>query len=479
MYRFLLPVLILFCMACQPGSSQDPKRPNIIVIFTDDQGYQDLGCYGSPLIQTPNIDNMAREGIRLTDFYAAQAVCTASRAGLLTGCYPNRIGIHSAFFPNHEEGIHEDETTLAEMLKDRGYQTAIYGKWHLGDHPQFMPNNHGFDEYYGIPYSNDMWPPHPLQCIRYVFDPLPLYQDDIVIDTLFDQSMLTTRLTEKSVDFIARNKNNPFFLYLAHPMPHVPLFVSDKFKGKSQRGLYGDVIMELDWSTGEVFKALKEHGLDENTLVIYTSDNGPWLAYGDHGGSAYPYREGKGTTWEGGQREPCIIRWPGKLPKAQVIETPMMAIDILPTLAHITGASLPERKIDGKNVWDVWTGKSRTSPQEAYFYYYYVNELHAVRYKNWKLHFPHRYNTLYGGPGGTGGEPVKYTVEYVDKPELFDLLVDPRETLDFSQQRPDIMAKMTALADKMRAELGDALTEVEGTENRPVGKMRMTTLEEQ
>lgn len=336
-------ILFLFTLISQHISGQNIKpdeknRPNVILIFTDDQGYNDVGVFGADDIDTPNLDQMAADGAKLTHFYAAQAVCSASRAGILTGVYPNRIGIHNAFMPNSKVGLNNDETTLAEMLKAEGYATAIFGKWHLGDAEQFMPNNQGFDEYYGIPYSNDMWPLHPQQGPIFDFGPLPLYENQKVIDTLTDQTNLTTEITERSVDFINRNKENPFFLYVPHPQPHVPLFVSNKFKGKSNRGKYGDVIMELDWSVGEIIKAVERNGLTEKTIVIFTSDNGPWLAYGNHSGSALPFREGKGTGWEGGQREPFIIKYPKEIKAGSIIEAPVMAIDILPSIAEITNA---------------------------------------------------------------------------------------------------------------------------------------------
>ncbi len=426
----------------------------------------------SPDIKTPHLDKMAKEGIKLTNFYAAQAVCSASRAGLLTGCYPNRIGIHQAFMPNSKQGLNYSEVTIGEMLKEKGYHTAIFGKWHLGDHPKFMPNNHGFDEYFGIPYSNDMWPFHPQQGPIFNFDPLPLYENETIIDTLTDQSSLTTDITEKSVKFITQNKDKPFFLYVAHPQPHVPLFVSDKFKGKSKRGLYGDVIMEIDWSVGQILQTLKKYNIDENTLVIFTSDNGPWLSYGDHSGCAYPLREGKGTALEGGQREPCIIRYPKKIKPARVINVPMMAIDILPTIAEITGSKLPTNKIDGKSVWNIWTGAAHQSPQEAYYFYYNVNELHGIRYKNWKMYFPHKYRTLNGRPGGKGGIPVKYKHNTIDTIELYDLSKDISETQDVASKNPKVVAKIKLLADKMRLELGDALQDKKvGEGTRPAGKV--------
>jgi arylsulfatase len=291
----------------------------------DDLGYGDIGANGATNYQTPNIDKMATEGIRFTNFLAAQAVCSASRAALLTGCYPNRIGFSGALAPTSTIGINANETTLAEVLKEKGYKTAIYGKWHLGHQKQFLPLQHGFDEYFGLPYSNDMWPvdydgsPAPEGHFKKkAYPTLPLIQNNERIEditTLEQQGMLTSRYTEKAVDFIKRNKNNPFFLYLPHSMPHVPINASPRFRGKSQQGLYGDVIMEIDWSIGEVLKALKANGLDKNTLVIVTSDNGPWLNYGNHAGSSGGYREGKGTSYEGGQRVPCVMRWKGTMPR--------------------------------------------------------------------------------------------------------------------------------------------------------------------
>ena len=291
MFRTILIVaLVTLTMGCkekaEKPSEKEELQPNLVLIFTDDQGYQDLGVFGSPDIVTPHLDQMAADGVQLTHYYSAQAVCSASRAGILTGCYPNRIGIHNALGPGNTHGINAAETTMAEMLKAKGYQTAIFGKWHLGHHDQFLPTRHGFDEWFGIPYSNDMWPFHPQQGPVFNFPDLPLYENETIIDTLMEQSQLTTQITERSVDFIHRNKDKPFFLYVPHPQPHVPLFVSEKFKGKSARGLYGDVIMEIDWSVGQILEALKQNGLEENTIVIFTSDNGPWLSY----------RLGRGST---------------------------------------------------------------------------------------------------------------------------------------------------------------------------------------
>lgn len=470
LYFYLLVLLLVSCKNnTEVVASNAVKPPNVVLIFTDDQGYQDVGVFGALDIPTPNLDQMAGEGIKLSSFYAAQAVCSASRAGLLTGCYPNRIGIHNAFMPDSKIGLHPSETTIAEMLKANGYATGIFGKWHLGDHSDFLPTKHGFDEYFGIPYSNDMWPLHPQQGPVFNFGPLPLYENETVVDTLTNQSQLTTQITERSVDFIKRNKDRPFFLYVPHPQPHVPLFVSDKFKGKSDRGLYGDVIMEIDWSVGQILNALKANNLDENTVVIFTSDNGPWLSYGNHAGSALPFREGKGTAWEGGHREPFIIRYPNRLKSGRNIDAPVMAIDILPTLAEITGSELPETVIDGKSVWKLLSGDSKESPQEAYYFYYRVNELHGVRYGKWKLYFPHNYRTMEGQQPGKDGLPGNYVHLDLKEIELYDLSRDLGETSNVAGKNPEVVEKIKQLADTMRKKLGDSLKEIEGTENRLAG----------
>lgn len=482
MKYFLFALSLFFVGSCKPKVDEEKKpAPNVVIVFTDDQGYQDLSCFGSPNIYTPHLDQIAADGLRLTNFYAAQAVCSASRAALLTGCYPNRIGIKGALFPQSKIGINPMETTLAEMLQEQGYKTGIFGKWHLGHLPKFLPNNHGFDEFMGIPYSNDMWPVdyegnqvdknHP-KAKRY--PQLPFFKNfDVVkeIKTLEDQAQLTTELTEAAVDFIERNKHTPFFLYVPHPMPHTPIAVSDKFKGKSDQGRYGDVIMEIDWSVGQIMNKLKEHQLDKNTIFIFTSDNGPWLNFGNHAGSASPLREGKGTAWEGGQREPCVVSYPNGIEGGRVIDTPMMTIDLLPTIAEITGAKLPELKIDGKSVWDIWTGKSNKSPHDAYFFYYKSNELHGVRYNDWKLYFPHTYRSLNGREGGKDGYPVNYDMNEIDEIELYDLKNDISESKNVADQHPKIVLEIKSLADEMRKKLGDKLLSIKGTENRPAGSV--------
>jgi arylsulfatase A len=441
------------------------RPPNVVIILADDAGYADFGCYGNKDIRTPNIDRLAAEGVKFTDFYVAQAVCSASRAALLTGCYPNRIGILGALGPASNIGIHDRETTIAAMLKTRGYATAIYGKWHLGHHPQFLPTRHGFDDYFGLPYSNDMWPQHPTS----KFPDLPLIEGEKTIELNPDQTKLTTWYTEHAVKFIDANKARPFFLYVPHAMPHVPLHVSDKFKGKSKAGLYGDVIEELDWSVGEILATLKKHDLDDNTLVMFTSDNGPWLSYGNHAGSAGPLREGKATTFEGGIREPFVARWPKRILEGIVCRSPAMTIDLLPTIAKFAGADLPKLPIDGKDIGPLLTGvKGAQSPQEAY-YFYWDRELQAMRSGKWKIHFAHDYQTLESpGKDGKPGPYAKTRTEIA----LFDLETDPGEAKDLAAAHPDVVTRLSMLAERVRTDLGDVATKREGKGVRPAANVQ-------
>ncbi len=450
------------------AADQTGPTPNIVIVYTDDQGYEDVGCFGAPDIRTPNLDRMAAEGMRFTSFCVAQAVCSASRTALLTGCYPNRVGILGALGPRSRIGIHDDELTLAEVAKKRGYATAIFGKWHLGHHPKFLPTRHGFDEYFGLPYSNDMWPHHPTAGQSY--PPLPLIEGDKVVQEMPDQTQLTTWYTERAVRFIERNKDRPLLVYLPHAMPHVPLHVSGKFQGKSARGLYGDVIMEIDWSVGQILQALKRLDLDRKTLVIYASDNGPWLSYGNHGGSAGRLREGKGTTFEGGMRVPCIMRWPEKIPAGSVCHELAATIDVLPTVAGLLGVALPAgRVIDGKDIWPLMSGQpGAASPHEAY-YYYWGRELQAIRSGQWKLHFPHDYRSV-GEPRGAGGKPGPYVQRQIGL-ELFDLEADVGETTNVAGQHPDQVRRLQALAEKARDDLGDARTKRQGKNVRAAGQL--------
>ena len=460
-----LGVLAMLFLSCE--SNFEKGSPNIIFVLTDDLGFNDLSSYGSTIIHTPNLDKLASEGALLNSYYSPQAVCSASRASILTGSYPNRIGFSGALGPNSKKGINPNELLISEMLKDKGYKTAAYGKWHLGDNKKFLPTRHGFDDFYGILYSNDMWPFHAEYPDSY--PDLMLYDKETPIKVLEDQSNLTKDLTTKSVEFIEKNKNNPFFLYLAHPQPHVPLFASSDFKGKSKNGLYTDVIQEIDHSVGAIMKALKENDLEDNTIVVFTSDNGPWLSYGEHAGSTGIYKEGKGTTWEGGQRVPCIVWYPNEIKPNTVISAPLMGIDWLPTFASVTNSKLSENKIDGKNIWEVLINKTDKSPHQALFFYYHVNSLHAVRYGDWKMYFPHRYRTLNGRKGRNDGSPIKYQYVNLEKMELYNLVEDPSETKNIFDQHPEIAKKIEKLADIKRDEIGDDLTKVKGTENRPVG----------
>ncbi len=460
--------------------AREDRPPNVVVIFIDDMGYGDIGPFGAEGYETPNLDRMAAEGMKFTDFVVSSAVCSASRVALLTGCYHRRVGIAGALGPSATHGINADEVTLAEICKQKGYATAIFGKWHLGHHPKFLPLAHGFDEYFGLPYSNDMWPYHP-GVAHLPFEErlkrwphLPLVEGNKVINpkvTGEDQEKLTTQYTEHAVDFINRNKEQPFFLYVPHSMVHVPLYVSEKFKGKSKRGLFGDVVMEVDWSVGEILNAIRKNGLDEDSLVVFTSDNGPWLSYGDHAGTAGPLREGKGTEFEGGIREPTLMRWPGKIPAGKTCDELASTIDILPTVAALIGADLPAHKIDGKDIRPLMFGEPNAqSPHEAFYCYYGGGQLQAVRDRRWKLYFPHTYRTLAGKPGGSGGKPVNYSSAKTDL-ELYDLKNDVGEKTNVAEDHPDVVERLNKHAEEARTDLGDRLTNREGKGIRPAGRL--------
>ena len=443
--------------------------PNIVIVFADDQGYGDVGCFGAQAYETPHLDRMASEGMRFTSFYVSQAVCGASRASLLTGCYANRIGMLGA--PSHAatHGIHADEVLISELCKQQGYATAIYGKWHLGHHEPFLPLQNGFDDYLGLPYSNDMWPHHPTST---AFPDLPMFDGNLIINPRVapeDQVYLTTWYTERALKFIDQHHAQPFFLYVPHSMPHVPLFVSEKYRAKSAQGMYGDVIMEIDWCVGRILDRLAHHGIDENTLVIYTSDNGPWLSYGNHAGSAGPLREGKGTTWEGGVREPCIMRWPGKIPAGSECQELAATIDLLPTIAGLIDAKLPDHPIDGKDIWPLMSGRpDARTPHDSYCYYW-GKHLQAIRVGDWKLHFPHGYRSLTGAPG-RDGLPDGYTQQKTDL-ALYNLKEDLGETTDIQDQHPEIVAKLQRYADDARQELGDSAHKITGAGYRPPARL--------
>lgn len=471
MARFIALILAIHLVV--PAARGQTPPPNIVLIFTDDQGYADVGCFGATGFKTPNLDRLAAEGRKFTDFHVAQAVCSASRVALLTGCYPNRVGFSGALGPRSKIGLNTAETTIASLLKKRGYATGMAGKWHLGDNSKFLPTQHGFDEYLGVPYSNDMWPYHP-EAKPGAYPPLPLYENASIVQeglTGEDQALLTSKYADRALRFIEQNKDRPFFFYLAPNMPHVPLFASDAFKGKSDAGVYGDVIMEIDHAVGRILESLERNHLTENTLVIFTSDNGPWLSYGNHAGSASPLREGKGTSFEGGTRVPCIMRWPRHIPAGTTCTEPLMTIDILPTIAAITGTALPPQRIDGANILPFLKGDTAAkNPHLAYFTYYNRNDLQAVRSGRWKLVLEHRSRTMQDQPQGSEGKPGKYRMQNIPK-ALYDLSVDIAETTDVSATNPEMVAHLEALAETARADLGDDLTGRAPTGSRPVGRV--------
>ena len=469
MNRFnLYPILFVMIIIFFGCNKLKDIPPNIVFILTDDLAYADLSSYGSEFIDTPNLDKMADDGLKMTSYYAPQAVCSASRAAILTGCYPNRLGISGAFGPKSKRGINPDELLLSEMLQSNNYKTGIFGKWHLGDAEKFMPTNHGFDEFYGILFSNDMWPFHPERPQDYPND-LMLYRNDKPVQALIDQSDLTKNITDESIRFIEENKDNQFFLYIAHPQPHVPLFASKEFQGSTGEGLFADVISEIDFSVGRVIEALEKNNLSENTIVVFTSDNGPWLSYGDHAGSSGIFREGKGTAWEGGQRVPCIIKFPKEIMPKTIIDEPVMGIDWMPTFSFLTGSKLSENKIDGKNIWPLITQKEKKSPHQELYFYYRQNELHAVRSGDWKLYFPRTYRSLNGKQGGKDGMPVKYEYNKVKSNELYNLIVDPRELSNVYSENMEIAKRLEEIGERARNELGDKLTSREGVGVREIG----------
>lgn len=470
------------CLALEPA-----RRPNIVLIFADDLGYGDLGCYGAKGYSTPALDQIAAQGIRFTNFYVPAAVCSASRAALLTGCYPQRVSMMGALGPQSKIGIHPDEQLLPERLRESGYATGMFGKWHLGDHPRFSPIRNGFFEYFGLPYSNDMWPLHPT---AKTYPPLPLLDGIHTLALNPDQNQLTESYTRRAVQFIEAHRDEPFFLYVAHNMPHVPLFASKAFRGRTQRGLYGDVIEEMDAGVGEILSALERCGLADHTLVVFTSDNGPWLSYGDHAGSAGGLREGKGTTWEGGQRVPCVARLPGTISPGTVCTELATTMDWLPTIMRLATGNRDgnqtdnavksndaqdanngtgnARPIDGHDISDLLRATPGAKSKYEAFYYYWNYRLEAIRAGKWKLHFPHSYRSLKTpGNGGQPGEYVERTVEQC----LFDLERDPGESTDVAAEHRDVVQQLERLAERARAELGDSLQKRVGSAVRPAGSV--------
>lgn len=421
--------VITACGGWAQLQANNSQLPNIIVFFTDDQGYGDLGCYGATTFSTPNIDKLANRGIRFTDFYVAATVCTPSRAGLLTGKYPKQVGLHEGvIYPFSTNGLDSNELTIPEVLKPRGYTSACIGKWHLGHLPQYMPNNQGFDYYYGVPYSNDM-DNYFYKENKFQSPPLPVFQNENKIRQGVDQDSLTIMWTQAAVQFINQNKNNPFFLYLAHNMPHTPWHASQSFRGSSKHGLYGDVIQEIDWSMGEIVKVLEQNGMLENTIIVFTSDNGQ-VANLKNGGSAGPLRGGKAMTWEGGMRVPGIVSWPAKIPQAVTCSKAVSTLDLLPTFAAITGAKIPSSaKVSGRDIRNVLyhpNGK-KTGPDFELLYYARDGKLEAFRSGKWKLHIAKSIGWAQG---------KEFPVS------LFDLSADPGETNNLADQNPLVVEKM-------------------------------------
>ena len=487
-----LPLLLLAVLFFARVFAAAPEAPpNVILILTDDLGYADVGCYGAQDIRTPHIDRLAREGTRFTSFCVAQAVCTASRAAFLTGAYPNRVGLGGALNHTSTTGIHPREKLLSNLFKEQGYATALFGKWHLGHHPPFLPTRRGFDEFAGLPYSNDLGPLHPVTA---GLPSLPFYEQAEIVEADPDMAGLTARATRSAVSFIERHREKPFFLYVAHVMPHVPIAASEKFRGRSARGLYGDVVEELDASVGEIMATLQRLGLDQRTLVLFTSDNGPWTSYGDHAGSAGPLREGKLTAFEGGHRVPFIARWPGRVPAGRTTDELVTAMDVHATLTRLIGAKAADTKQDGVDVTPLLLGEPGARGREE-FWYYSTDELHAVRQGNWKLHLPHEYLALIAAPG-RGGKPSNfgqiapgatgsiqnsglrgiaarhgYKFDRIGL-ALYNLEDDPGEMRDLAAAHPDIVARLQQVAARARADLGDALTGVKPANARAVGDAR-------
>lgn len=476
---FLITVVFLIASG-KKDSSLPAASPNVIFILMDDMGYGDLECYGGFPYHTTNINSLANSGMRFTNFYAAQAVCSASRSAFLTGCYPNRIGISGALSPLANIALNPDEETIAKLLHDKGYKTGMIGKWHLGQKAPFLPLSYGFNEFLGLPYSHDYWPVNydgtalDTTTARGKWPTLRLIEGNTAvksITTLTDAATLTTMYTQRAVEFIKRNKSKPFFLYIAHSMPHVPLAVSEKFKDKSGAGLYGDVMEEVDWSVGQVLKILDETGLSKNTIVIFTSDNGPWLTYGNHAGNTGGLREGKGTAWDGGLKVPFIIRWPAQIKPGTVCNSMAAGMDLLPTIVSACNAKLPIKKIDGVNLWPLLKQQPLAEPRTEFVYYYDRCSLKGIRKGQWKLVFPNISQTYKRSSAiGYDGWPGKYASDSV-KLALYDLRTDPGETLDVKEKFPEVVRELTAIAEKYRRELGDDLTNQKGSEVRPAAKV--------
>lgn len=442
------------------------RPPNFVVIFCDDLGCGDLSCYGNKAYKTPNLDRMAHEGMRFTNFYVASPACSPSRASLLTGCYPTRVGVPQVLNPDSKTGLNPQEANLASVLAPLGYATACVGKWHLGV-KNLMPTRQGFDTFYGLPYSHDMWPLNGKG-----WPPLWLFRDEQPVEevnTLADSARLTGNYTRFATDFIRKNKARPFLLYMPHSMPHVPLAASEGFLGRSGAGLYGDVVQEIDWSVGEILRTLKVTGLDEDTFVFFSSDNGPWRPYGDHAGSTGGLREGKGTTFEAGFREPGIFRWPRRIPAGKVNREVASTMDVLPTIAALAGARLPESKIDGHDIQPLLFDEPGARTPWKWFYYFWPDELQAIRSGDWKLHVPHKHRRQ-TEPAGKDGKAAGEVTREIGL-SLFDLAKDPGEATNVADQHPDVVRRLLRLIEIGREELGDALTNSKGSQTRPPGRV--------
>ncbi len=433
------------------AAADEARPPNVVIVFLDDSGWGDFRPFGSPKYPTPNVAQLAQEGCTFRNFYVPQAVCSASRAALLSGCYPGRTKVFGAHGPK-ARGLDPKYATLGQVLTARGYATAVFGKWHIGDQPDTRPAARGFSESCGLMYSNDMWEFHPENPGYWGRFPLQFWKNNkVTIErvTKKHQPFLTTWYTEHAVDFIRRHKNEPFFVYVPHSMPHVPLFVSEKFAGKSGTGLYGDVMMEIDWSVGEIMKALRETGAEKNTLVVFTSDNGPWVSYGHHAGTT-PYREAKGTSFDGGSRSACIMKLPGRIRAGSTSTRTLSTLDILPTVAHLTGAELPKNPVDGKNVWDLIVGKPHAKNPSEYYPFSIGGRFEGLISGDgkWKLHLKHAYRTLVTpGKDGMAGKYRQATIER----SLFDMQSDPYETTNVIDKHPEVAAKLLRLAERHRA----------------------------
>ena len=445
--RFCLSISAVVCLSS--CSSREIPKPNVILIVADDLGYGDIGCFGSEKNRTPNLDQMALEGMRFTNFYSTSGVCTPSRTSIMTGCYAQRLNMHVdensrwVLFPNARKGLNPEEETIAELLKTKGYATACIGKWHLGDQPEFLPTRHGFDYYFGIPYSNDMNRPNI---------PLPIMRNEKVIEAPVDQVNLTKRYTEEAIKFIEENKSRPFFIYLPHTFPHLPLYATNQFKGKSKNGRYGDAVEELDWSTGEIMQKLRKLGIEKNTMIMFTSDNG---SYNINADSNKPFKGKKGDTDEGSMRIPFIVKYPAYIPRRSSCTAMTSTMDLLPTITGLAGTKRPDKKIDGKDIWNLMRGKETETPHKV-FYYYHTDQLQAVRYGKWKMMLPQKSKKR-----GWSGRIENFELK------LYNLSLDRRESNDVSSDHPEVVLKMYEYAKAAEAELGNNGSK--GTGQRPAG----------